>query len=670
LLSFSPAVNYPVGNSPQAVVTGDFNGDGRLDLAIANSFSNTVSVLLDNANGTFKPALTAATGTGPKSVAVGDFNKDGKLDLATANTYDLSVLLGKGDGTFGPASKIDIGSNPTSVAVGDFNADGKLDLGVTSNVITFIGGYYANYYISADPRANVLLGNGTGAFPTVNATSLGYSAGYHTSAAVADFNADGKQDFATVNRDSGTVRVLLGSGNGKLLAPTEFGIGNYPLSVAVGDVNGDSHIDLVTANFADNSVSVLLGDGAGGFGAAHNDAVGSLPINVKLADFNRDTHLDIITANSDYDNTGVSVLLGRGDGTFSTPLNSPAGNNTWAVAAGDFNGDGWLDAATVNAFTNNASILLNTGDWSTTAHAVSFTVSGFPSAATAGKGASFTVTAKNTDGTTDTAYKGVAHFTSSDAQASLPPDYTFTAADGGVHAFSAALKTAGTQSITATETLMARLTGSQAGITVNPAAASTMTVAGFPSPITVGVGGRLTVTLDDPYGNRATGYTGTVHFTSSDRNGSLPANYQFTATDAGAHTFSATLKTVGKQSLTATDTRSASLTGTDAGIVVKSRGASRFVLRAPASVTAGVRFSLTLTVKDASGNVVTGYLGTIRLKSTDGTASLPGNYTFRMADRGVHTFTGVVLRKRGTRMITLTDTLNSSLTGSMIENVI
>ena len=196
-------------------------------------------------------------------MAVGDFNKDGKLDLVTANADDLSVLLGNGNGTFQPATKIDIGSSPTSVAVGDFNADGKLDLGVTSNVIIFLGSNYGYYYTSADPCANVLLGNGTGAFPTVNATSLGYSSGYHTSAAVADFNADGKQDFATVNRDSGTVNVLLGDGTGKLLRTTELGIGNYPLSVAAGDVNGDGHIDLVTANFSDNNVSVLLGAGTG-----------------------------------------------------------------------------------------------------------------------------------------------------------------------------------------------------------------------------------------------------------------------------------------------------------------------------------------------------------------------------------------------------------------------
>src|SRR6516165_6215851 len=92
LPSFLPAVNYPVGVDPRAVVTRDFNGDGKLDLAVVNQSSNTVSVLLGNANGTFQPALNFATGTGPHSVAVGDVNGDGKLDLVTANTSDLSVL--------------------------------------------------------------------------------------------------------------------------------------------------------------------------------------------------------------------------------------------------------------------------------------------------------------------------------------------------------------------------------------------------------------------------------------------------------------------------------------------------------------------------------------------------------------------------------------------------
>src|SRR5262249_42079074 len=100
LPSLSPVVSYPAGANPQAVVTADFNGDGRLDLATANVGDSTVSVLRGNANGTFQSAQTSATGTGPASVAVGDFNADGKLDVVTANGNDLSVLLGNGDGTF------------------------------------------------------------------------------------------------------------------------------------------------------------------------------------------------------------------------------------------------------------------------------------------------------------------------------------------------------------------------------------------------------------------------------------------------------------------------------------------------------------------------------------------------------------------------------------------
>ena len=136
------------------------------------------------------------------------------------------------------------------------------------------------------------------------------------------------------------------------------------------------------------------------------------------------------------------------------------------------------------------------------------------------------------------------------------------------------------------------------------------------------------------------------------------------------HTFTATLKTAGTQSIAVADTTTASLSGTDGGITVKPGAASRFLIRAPSSVSAGVPFSLTITVQDAYGNVVTGYTGTIHFKSTDGRASLPANYTFTAVDKGVHTFSGLVLRKRGTQKITLTDTLNSSLTGSVIENVV
>jgi ELWxxDGT repeat protein len=298
-----------------------------------------------------------------------------------------------------------------------------------------------------------------------------------------------------------------------------------------------------------------------------------------------------------------------------------------------------------------------------------FVVSGFPSPTTAGTAGTFTVTAKLANGSTAIGYAGTVHFTSSDGQAVLPADYTFTAADAGMHTFSATLRTAGTQSLTAWDVVGASINGTQSAITVKAAAASNFTVTGFPSPVTAGTTGSLTVTARDPFGNRATGYTGAVRFTSSDSKAALPGNYTFTAADAGTHTFSATLKTAGYQSLTATDTVNGALTGAQGSIQVNAAAASRLVMSAPASVNAGAKFSLTITIVDAYGNVVTGYRGKITFRSSDSTAALPKNYTFTAADAGVHTFTGLVLRKKGKQTITVTDTLDGSLTASVPINV-
>jgi hypothetical protein len=178
------------------------------------------------------------------------------------------------------------------------------------------------------------------------------------------------------------------------------------------------------------------------------------------------------------------------------------------------------------------------------------------------------------------------------------------------------------------------------------------------------------VTLLDAYGNVAAGYTGTGRFTSSDASAALPANYTFTSADAGTHTFSVTLKKAGTQSITATDTVTASLTATAGGVTVSPATAAKLVLTAPASVLHGVAFSLTLTVQDAYGNVVTGYTGTVRFTSSDGTAILPANYTFTAADAGVHTFANsTILRKKGTQTVTVTDMAISALTGTDRINV-
>ena len=146
---------------------------------------------------------------------------------------------------------------------------------------------------------------------------------------------------------------------------------------------------------------------------------------------------------------------------------------------------------------------------------------------------------------------------------------------------------------------------------LNAASATTLTVTGFTSPTTAGAAHNVTVTAYDAYGNVATGYTGTVHFTSSDAQAILPANYTFTGGDAGTHTFSVTLKTAGTQSITATDTVTGSITGTQTGITVNPAGRRHLtVIGFTSPTTAGAAHNVTVTAHDAYGNVATGYTGT------------------------------------------------------------
>lgn len=353
--SFGPAASYAVGANPQAVVTADFNRDGKLDFAVANYDDNSVSVLLGNGDGTFQSVPISATVYGSVSLAVGDFDGDGKLDLATANPgdRDVSVLLGNGDGTFNHSDDFFLGDTgdtyPRSVAVGDFNGDGHLDLGVTANEV-----YYLNY-----PNVYVLLGNGDGSFSAPNVTGLG--PGHFFSAVAADFNGDGFDDFVTLNADYDEVYVLRGDSSGYLQGPYGFSAGHVPVSVAAGDLNGDGHTDLVTANVYGSSVSVLLGNGAGSFSAAANFATGSNPFAVVLGDFTGNGKVDVATANNGSSN--LSVLAGGGDGTLAAAVNSAVGSFPTSVAADDFNGDGWLDAATANSGTGDVSVLINDHGW-------------------------------------------------------------------------------------------------------------------------------------------------------------------------------------------------------------------------------------------------------------------------------------------------------------------
>src|SRR6266699_2151245 len=320
---FNPQTEYVAGSQqgPSNIVVGDFNGDGKPDLAVANFGDWNVYVLLGNGDGTFQVARSVYfNGGGARFwyIAEGDFNGDGKLDLAVTDysNNNVSVLLGNGDGTFQAPRTFPVGIHPAQVAVGDFNGDGKPDL-VASNVDS--------------NTISVLLGNGDGTFQAAQSLPVGLNPWYF---ALGDFNSDGILDLAVADygcsqechpSPSNTVLVLLGNGDGTFRPAPNLTVGNGPAGVAVADLNGDGKPDLVVANFDDNTLSVLLGNGDGTFQAAQNYLVDSAPVFVAVGDLNGDGKPDLAVA--DLHTFNISVLINNSGGSpvVATPTFSPGG---------------------------------------------------------------------------------------------------------------------------------------------------------------------------------------------------------------------------------------------------------------------------------------------------------------------------------------------------------
>ena len=321
-------------NNPAAAVIGDFNGDGKPDV-LTNNWGGADYLVLGNGNGTFAAPIDLQL-IGIFLVAA-DFNGDGKLDFATFASFyppvsDVTVVLGSGNGTFKQPQNYFVGYGIAWLTVGDLNGDGKPDLAV-----------------SAGKFVVVLLGKGDGTFQSPIDTPLAYTTG---PSVIGDFNGDGKLDLAVAN--AANVSILLGNGDGTFRKGGDFLAGSGPFySMAAGDFNGDGKLDLAVADYYGGSVNVLLGEGNGKFGKAIKNNVGAKPRSLVTDDFNLDGKLDIAATAS---GANAFVLFGKGDGTFrsATQVGSGQGNQ---VAIGDLNRDGKQDL--VSAGAGGLTVLLN-----------------------------------------------------------------------------------------------------------------------------------------------------------------------------------------------------------------------------------------------------------------------------------------------------------------------
>ena len=370
--SFAAQKSFTTGNLPPSVTAADVNGDGKLDLVVANTGSNTVSVLLNTtAPGASTPSFATqqafATGTYPYSVTTADVNGDGKPDLIVANggSNTVSVLLnttapGASTLSFAAQQTFATGSTPYSVTAADVNGDGTSDLIVANDF---------------SDTVSVLLNTTTpgASTPSFAAQQTFGTGNLPQSVTTADVNGDGKPDLIVANTNGKTVSVYLntttpGATTPAFSAQQTFATGSGPQSVATADMNGDGKPDLIVANNSSNTVSVLLNTTTPGattpsFAAQQSFATGSLPDSVTAADVNGDGKPDLIVANNS-SNT-VSVLLNTTVPGATTPSLSAqhafaTGSLPRSATVADVNGDGTADLILANYNSNNISVLTNT----------------------------------------------------------------------------------------------------------------------------------------------------------------------------------------------------------------------------------------------------------------------------------------------------------------------
>jgi hypothetical protein len=358
--TFASAVSYHPGAAPSGLAIGDLNGDGNLDIATTDGgfAGNYTSVLLGNGDGTFGGLTNWVADQQPMGIGIGDFNGDGKADLvvANSNSNDLSFLTGNNDGTFQVPRVYANISSPGPVVTGDFNGDGKQDI-ITGNTASLTGIILTE-----------MLGNGDGTFQsatTINSAVASPALGQAVALVAADVNGDGKLDLVMFDSKN-EVDVFLGNGDGTFQAPAIYTAGANPKALAVGDFNGDGHPDIAVMNTPSSgsgTVNILLNNGDGTFSAFATAAnAGLTPSAIAAADLNGDGKADLVVTNKNGFNSTVSILISNGDGSFKAAVAYPVDGDPTAVATGDLNGDGIPDIALTTFFGKGLNILLNRGD--------------------------------------------------------------------------------------------------------------------------------------------------------------------------------------------------------------------------------------------------------------------------------------------------------------------
>jgi hypothetical protein len=340
---FAPAVNYGTGDGPRSVFCGDLDGDLDLDLAIADNYSESVSILQNHGDGTFYLDSSYLAGDGAWSIFCADLDADSDLDLAVTNCWsnNVSILKNNGDGTFQTKVDYDVPGQPRSVFCADLDGDLDLDLAVgTSNTVS------------------VLKNSGGGTFYLDSSYVGGL---YAVSVFCGDLDQDLDLDIAVANYGGhNDVSILKNLGDGIFYIDSSYSTGEGPYSVFCADLDGDSDLDIATANVHSKNVSVLKNNGDGTFQTRTDYDLGNYTNSIFCADLDGDTDLDLAVANRDLYETGnVSIFKNNGNGTFESKVDYGTGVYSIFIFCADLDSDSDLDIAVANLNSNNVSILKN-----------------------------------------------------------------------------------------------------------------------------------------------------------------------------------------------------------------------------------------------------------------------------------------------------------------------